>query len=144
MISLAASPERGASAAMSPPRILIVDDDEFVRDMSARLLESVGYAVDTADDGQAGWSAVCSRHYDLVITDYDMPRMKGLELIRRMHAAGLPVPIVMVSGLQPEEIGLPADRSIPAFKAFLQKPFGPREFLRVVEEVVGVPAAVAG
>lgn len=125
-------------------RILVVEDDDLVREMVARMLGNIGYAVDTAANGLVGWSRVCHGTYHLVITDHDMPQLTGLELIRRMHAAGLRVPIVMMSSLLPEQIGLPADSSIASFKAFLSKPFKPGEFLRTVERALEAPVAAVG
>lgn len=118
-------------------RILVVEDNDFVREMVARLLENLGYQVDTAANGLLGWLRVCERRYHLVITDHDMPLLTGLQLIFRMHAAGMQVPIVMMSGMLPEQIGLPTHGAIDSFKAFLPKPFQPGEFLRTIEAVLG-------
>jgi two-component system sensor histidine kinase and response regulator WspE len=79
-------------------RILVVDDSLTVREMERNLLLSHGFIVDVAIDGMDGWNAVRSAHYDLLITDVDMPRMDGIELVTlvkkdpRLHA--LPVMIV--------------------------------------------------
>jgi two-component system sensor histidine kinase and response regulator WspE len=62
------------------------------------LLESRGYSVEVAVDGMDGWNAVRSSHYDLVITDIDMPRMDGIELVNAikqdLHLKSTPVMIV--------------------------------------------------
>lgn len=133
-----AAPDSGGRS-----RILVVEDNDFVREMVARLLENLGYEVDTAANGLLGWLRVCERRYHLVVTDHDMPLLTGLQLILRMHAAGIQVPIVMMSGLLPEQIGLPTHGAIASFKAFLPKPFQPGEFLRTIEAVLGTPV-VAG
>ena len=65
--------------------ILVVDDSPTVRETERRLLESRGYEVDTAVDGIDGWNAVRLGSYDLVITDVDMPRLDGIELVRRIR-----------------------------------------------------------
>lgn len=78
--------------------ILIVDDSATVREVESNLLKKEGYRVETAVDGVDGWNALRTSDFDLVLTDLDMPRMSGLELVRkikgdpRFHA--LPVMIV--------------------------------------------------
>lgn len=61
-------------------RVLAVDDSLTVRELERKLLTARGYHADVAVDGMDGWNAVRSGHYDLVITDVDMPRMDGIEL----------------------------------------------------------------
>jgi two-component system sensor histidine kinase and response regulator WspE len=62
-------------------RVLVVDDSLTVREVERKLLGSRGYDVDVAVDGMDGWNAVRSSHFDLVVTDIDMPRMDGIELV---------------------------------------------------------------
>ena len=57
-----------------------MDDSLTVRELERKLLASRGYLTDVAVDGMDGWNAVRAGHYDLVITDVDMPRMDGIEL----------------------------------------------------------------
>jgi two-component system sensor histidine kinase and response regulator WspE len=79
-------------------RVLVVDDSLTVREMERKLLQARGYQVDVAIDGIDGWNVVRGGDYDLVITDVDMPRMDGVELVGlirkdpRLHQ--LPVMIV--------------------------------------------------
>lgn len=79
-------------------RILVVDDSLTVREMERKLLQGRGYLVDIAIDGIDGWNVVRSGDYDLVITDVDMPRMDGIELValikKDMQLHRLPVMIV--------------------------------------------------
>jgi two-component system sensor histidine kinase and response regulator WspE len=62
-------------------RILVVDDSLTVRELERKLLTHHGYEVEIALDGMDGWNAVRSSPFDLVITDVDMPRMDGIELV---------------------------------------------------------------
>ena len=91
------SGERAASAA-KVKRILVVDDSLTVREMERKLLHGRGYQVDIAIDGIDGWNVVRSGQYDLVITDVDMPRMDGIELValikKDLHLHQTPVMIV--------------------------------------------------
>jgi two-component system sensor histidine kinase and response regulator WspE len=79
-------------------RVLVVDDSITVREVERKLLESNGYEVDVATDGMEGWNAVRLADYDLVISDVDMPRMNGIEFVRRIRQdnrlKSLPVMIV--------------------------------------------------
>ena len=79
-------------------RILVVDDSLTVREMERKLLLGRGFQVDIAIDGIDGWNVVRSGAYDLVITDVDMPRMDGIELLTLIkkdpHLHKLPVMIV--------------------------------------------------
>lgn len=68
-------------AAKASKRVLVVDDSITVREVQRRLLENHGYEVDVAVDGMDGWNAVRGREYALVISDVDMPRMNGIELV---------------------------------------------------------------
>ncbi|MDB5933497.1 MAG: hybrid sensor histidine kinase/response regulator [Massilia sp.] len=89
---------RGEQEQRKAKRILVVDDSLTVREMERKLLVGRGYQVDVAIDGIDGWNMVRSGDYDLVVTDVDMPRMDGVELVGlirkdpRLHK--LPVMIV--------------------------------------------------
>ena len=71
----------GAIERRRSRRVLVVDDSLTVREMERKLLLGRGYQVDVAIDGMDGWNAVRSGDYDLVVTDVDMPRMDGIELV---------------------------------------------------------------
>ncbi|MFC0131625.1 hybrid sensor histidine kinase/response regulator [Massilia eurypsychrophila] len=89
---------QGEQEQRKAKRILVVDDSLTVREMERKLLLGRGYQVDIAIDGIDGWNVVRSGDYDLVVTDVDMPRMDGVELVSlirkdpRLHK--LPVMIV--------------------------------------------------
>lgn len=82
-----------------PKRVLVVDDSMTVRAMEQKLLQNRGYAVEIAVNGVEGWNAVRMNPYDLVMTDVDMPRMSGIELIEQMRAYGptQKIPVIVVS-----------------------------------------------
>lgn len=83
-------------------RILVVDDDPYIRCPNSELLRRCGYHVGAAADGAEAWEAIQADNYDLLITDYQMPIMDGVELLKRMHAAGLMLPVIMVTSAYPE------------------------------------------
>jgi two-component system, chemotaxis family, sensor histidine kinase and response regulator WspE len=81
-----------------PKRVLVVDDSLTVRELEKKLLQSRGYEVEIAVDGMDAWNAARSGHFDLAITDVDMPRMDGIEFVRLIkkdsNLKSLPVMIV--------------------------------------------------
>src|ERR1700761_6903001 len=68
-------------------RILVVDDDADIRCLNTEVLADSGYTVDSAADGALAWDALQTKNYDLLLTDYDMPKLNGLNLIRKMRDA---------------------------------------------------------
>lgn len=119
-------------------RVLVVDDSITVREVERQLLESRGYAVDTAVDGMDGWNAVRTGHYDLVVSDVDMPRMDGIAMLRRIRGdrrlAQLPVIVVSYKDREEDRVrGLDAGASYYLAKASFQD----ETFLRAVDELIG-------
>jgi len=97
--TLSHAQHEGARAAQrAARRVLVVDDSLTVRELERKLLAARGYDVTIAVDGMDGWNAVRGAHFDLVITDIDMPRMDGIELVtlikRDPQLQTLPVMIV--------------------------------------------------
>lgn len=90
---------KGHGGDIAVKRVLVVDDSLTVREVEKKLLESRGYAVDIAIDGVDAWNTVRIGHYDLVISDVDMPRMNGIELVKliKNDAALRNLPVMMVS-----------------------------------------------
>ena len=86
-------------------RVLVVDDSLTVRELERKLLDSRGYAVDVAVDGMDGWNAVRTGDYDLVVTDVDMPRLDGIELVTliRKDSRLKSLPVMIVSYKDREE-----------------------------------------
>ncbi|CAH0286793.1 hybrid sensor histidine kinase/response regulator [Pseudomonas mediterranea] len=89
---------RQNQAQASRKRILVVDDSLTVRELQRKLLQGRGYDVAVAVDGMDGWNALRSEEFDLLITDIDMPRMDGIELVsllrRDNRLQSLPVMVV--------------------------------------------------
>ena len=85
--------------------VLVVDDSLTVRELERKLLEKRGYAVTVAVDGMDGWNALRGADFDLVVTDIDMPRMDGIELVTliKRDAALKALPVMVVSYKDREE-----------------------------------------
>ena len=95
----------GDDSAKKRKRVLVVDDSLTVRELERKLLDSKGYEVEVAVDGMDGWNAVRTGHYDLILTDVDMPRLDGIELVTliRKDARLNTLPVMIVSYKDREE-----------------------------------------
>src|SRR5438874_1638850 len=109
---------------MPEPRILIIEDEENIRETVRFALEAAGYAVETAADGIEGLQDFGTGEcWDLVVLDHRMPGMEGLEVLRRMRARDPQARILMATAYATIEL------AVDAMKAgaldFLRKPFTP-------------------
>ena len=123
-----------ASRASPPRRILVVDDDISARRLDTAVLIHHGYKVDVAEDGAAAWQALNTDRYDLVITDNDMPKVTGVELLRKLRAACMAQPVIMASGTLPKEEFTLAPWLQP--DATLPKPFTIAALLEAVQKLL--------
>ncbi len=133
--------ERLAEQARHRKRILVVDDSITVRELERQLLQARGFAVDVAVDGMDGWNAVRGAHYDLVVTDVDMPRMDGIGLVGLIKGdpARREIPIVIVSYKDREEDrirGLDAG----ANRYLTKSSFHDETFVDTIIDLIGEPA----
>jgi CheY-like chemotaxis protein len=135
-----ATPVRGPTTP--PPRILVVEDDALIRQMNAKVLQRSGYQVVAAEDGAAGWEALYGNDFDLLITDHAMPRLTGLELVKKVRSARLPLPVILATGTWPDEELARHPRLQLA--ATLLKPFSPQQLLETVAAVLGGADRCAG
>lgn len=102
-------------------RVLIVDDDPGIRETISQLIEDLGYGCDTAPDGPDALAMVDSRSYLCVFTDIMMPKMTGLELIKKIKARDVSLPIIVITGYASLEIAIDAMKC--GASDFLPKPF---------------------
>jgi DNA-binding NtrC family response regulator len=127
----------------SKNRILIIDDEPNVRLMLETTLASVGYDVTQASDGHAALEllSMSDHQLDLVLLDLLMPRMDGMELLRRLRTLGNGVPVVILTahGSIPEAVEAMKLGAID----FLAKPTTPDALRRVVAEVIARQAIPA-
>ncbi|HVY13849.1 MAG TPA: hybrid sensor histidine kinase/response regulator [Rhodopila sp.] len=139
--TLAAAPPRpSAIADNAHKRVLVVDDSLTVRELERKLLDQAGYQVETAVDGMEGWNVLRSGRFDMVITDVDMPRLGGIELVRMIkqdpHLQSLPVMIVSYKDDETDRRrGLEAGADYYLPKAS----FHDETLLRAVVDLIGEP-----
>ena len=84
-----------------PRRILVAEDDPSIRRLNRKMLIDSGYHVDAAEDGAAAWEALLATNYDLLITDNNMPKVTGVDLLKKVHATRMAMPVVMATGICP-------------------------------------------
>lgn len=132
--------DRSAGAASKPAgkRVLVVDDSLTVRELQRKLLRAAGYEVAVAVDGMDGWNALRAEAFDLLITDIDMPRMDGIELVtllrRDARLQGLPVMVVSYKDREEDrQRGLDAGADYYLAKAS----FHDDALLQAVAELIG-------
>lgn len=129
--------ETVAKQRTSPQRILIVDDDAMIRDLLAKMLTRSGYQTECADDGEQAWTAICSESYDLLITDHEMPNLRGLDLLRRIRRHGEKIPVIFISGAMPWDAPDLMELMQPG--ATLVKPFSFQMLLAKVRRFLNPP-----
>lgn len=110
--------------------LLLVDDDAAVLDLLAKALQRSGYRTDSAGSGVEGWNKLRSTSYSLLITDHDMPGLTGVELVTKMRAAHIDLPVILATANPPgntEALGL---------AAILRKPFTMAVLKRTVDDAL--------
>jgi two-component system phosphate regulon response regulator PhoB len=131
---------------MSTKTILAVDDEAHILHVVSLKLQNAGFTVITANDAEEALEAAATAAIDLLITDYQMPGMSGLDLARRLHAEPgrkhLPAMLLTAHGLALEQVEL----AHAGITACMSKPFSPRDLLEKVHELlqdreVATPAA---
>jgi two-component system response regulator AtoC len=115
-------------------QVLIVDDEPNLRKILSAQLSRDGYDVLTAEDGEQGLSILREHHIDLVVTDLKMPKVDGMELLRRAHAEDPELPIVMITAHGTVDTAVEALK-LGAFD-YLTKPFDKDEVRQIVAKAL--------
>ncbi|MGM7634516.1 response regulator transcription factor [Bacillus sp. Hm123] len=118
-------------------RILVVDDEEILRMLICDTLEDLGYEIEEAEDGEEALRKVSEQSYDLMILDYMMPNITGIEVIEQLpNEVKQALPVLMLTAKAQE-----TDRQAVLEKGadyFMSKPFSPMDLAHVVEEILNV------
>lgn len=121
---------------MPGKKVLIADDEIHIVQVVSIKLRNNGFDVLTADNGQAAYQLACDEEPDLIVTDYQMPEMSGLELIKSIRKnpdiADTPVVMLTARGFAIDE----QQKEELKISACLSKPFSPRELLQSVTEII--------
>jgi DNA-binding response OmpR family regulator len=131
---MTAAPERARGQSASVQTILVIDDDESLRDTVALMLEREGFRTAMAAEGRSGYEQALMLQPDLILVDLRLPGMSGVEICKQLRAAQVKTPIVVLSAVGDEidkvlllEIG--ADD-------YVVKPFGVRELMARIRAVL--------
>ncbi len=92
-------------------KILVVDDEEIIRDSLSYVLEKEGYEVQKAENGKDAYDKMIANHFDLVITDIEMPVMKGTELLEKIKSLNIQTSIIVITAFGSLETAIAALRN---------------------------------
>ena len=114
--------------------ILVADDESHILNVVSLKLRNAGFNVLTASDGQEALDIAMQDRPDLLITDYHMPLLSGLEVCQRLRQANKAIPAIMLTarGYNLE----PGDMTQSGILRMVSKPFSPRQLLAAVQEVL--------
>jgi DNA-binding response OmpR family regulator len=120
-------------------RILVVDEDPYICHLSAEVLIRYGYEVNAAEDGATAWGELQANNYNLLVTEFDLPKITGVELVWKLRAARMALPVVVVT----EKAPAPDLVQTPSLQvaAILLKPIAVNTFLDAVINILPVAAS---
>lgn len=132
-----ARPEEG-KVGKKRRRVLVADDSITVRELERKILQSRGYQVDVTVDGMEAWNSMRAFQYDLLVSDVDMPRLNGIDLVRRIRQdprlSALPVIIISYKDREEDRLrGLEAGANYYLTKSSFQDD----TFLKAVKDMIG-------
>lgn len=115
-----------------PKHILVVDDEDIIRELLSELLGAQGYQVSAAASAEAGLALAQGQAFHAAVVDLTLPGMNGLELSRRLVKQYPGLGVAMMTGWGSTE----AAEKEPAIRAIVSKPFDLREMMQVVQRLV--------
>jgi two-component system response regulator PhoP len=122
-------------------RVLVVDDDREAREVLAMALAQSGYAVEIVEDGRAALGRLGSWPADVLVSDVNMPRMSGPELIQAMRASGRNQPVVLITGMESDQLaGQPAHGA----SVCLRKPMSIEDLVWAIECALACRLSIRG
>ena len=125
---------------MAERKVLVVDDEVHIVHVVAIKLRNNGFQVISADNGAEAFELACSEKPNVIVTDFQMPVMTGLELVEKLrrNEATKNIPVIMLTarGFAVEDEQKSRLTRSGQISEFLSKPFSPKELLRSVEDVL--------
>ena len=116
-----------ASSYESRVNVLVVDDNELMREVLTSLLSKRGHQCESASNGKEALKKAVQRRFDVVVTDLEMPEMDGLTLIGELNRCDFKIPVMVMTGRPEEDYRDRAMRS--GASDYLRKPFDLSEFM---------------
>lgn len=116
-------------AKQHTPHILVVDDEKDIREITQAFLVLNGYDVTTAANGKEAYDKLLTNHYDVVITDLQMPKMGGMELLEKISQAKANPVTIVLTGHAVKDSDFPREPF-----AYIRKPFSHNQLIQIVQE----------
>ena len=118
---------------------LVVENDVRIRPLIVRLIRTCGISsVAEAGDGKEALAYLASNDPDLILTDLDMPRMNGIEFVRRLRASGVKTPVIMMSAQDDETLIAQARQA--GISAYVSKPMNAQTLSRTIHRTLALAA----
>lgn len=125
--------EANAAAASTSKRILVVDDEDIIRELLSELLGAQGYEVQSVVSGEEGLELASKQPFHAAVVDLTLPGINGLELSRRLVSLQPGLRVAMMTGWGSTE----AAEKEPSIRTIVAKPFDLREMIQVVASLAG-------
>ena len=123
-------------------RILVVDGDPYICHLNAEVLIRQGYEVNAVEDGATAWEELQASSYNLLIADQKIPKVSGVELLKKIHAARMALPVIVATKTLPTRKFSQLPWLQPA--TILRKPYTFEGLLGTVKNVLCATAIVRG
>ncbi|MDR2460089.1 MAG: sigma 54-interacting transcriptional regulator [Deltaproteobacteria bacterium] len=115
-------------------KILTIDDDLSLRELLEMIFRTAGHLVDLAADGEDGLEMALKNDYDLIVSDIKMPGISGLDVLKRLRAAGKQTTLILISAYANDETAVDAMRA--GAYDFIPKPFKPMDLLTAADSAL--------
>jgi PAS domain S-box-containing protein len=140
-VDAAVSPADPHASSLPLPRaVLVVDDEVAIRSFVRSALEWADFTVDEAGDGEEALARLAAHDFDLVLLDVTMPKLDGVEVVRRLRDQGDDVPVILTSGYS--DVGVETRLAPGSFQGFLRKPYRVQHLYDAIRQVL--PNALDG
>lgn len=115
--------------------VLVVDDDEYIRELYEEVLKDAGFTVDIAVDGQDGYDKITSTHYDLVMLDIMMPKMDGVQLLKKLAGENIHPHVVLLTNLAHDPV-MKEGKSLGALAYLIKADMTPDQLVEQIKKYV--------
>jgi GAF domain-containing protein/DNA-binding NarL/FixJ family response regulator len=119
---------------MAMEKILIIDDSTKIRSFLSEMLRPLGYVVSTASDGKRGLDKALAERPDLILLDFNLPRLSGIEVLEALQKENYEVPVILMTAHGSESVAVQAFRL--GVRDYLVKPFETEQILEVIEKAL--------
>lgn len=120
-------------------RILVIEDNDSIRKITCEFLRKADFEIDEANDGTEAVELLNKQRFDLVISDFVMPRMNGFRVVEHVHSTSPETPVIFVSAYLPRKS---AETLLRGMAEFIEKPFALDDLLSMVHRLLGTKSKV--